>query len=188
MATQIYRRFLVKDKIAWPLNRDEVGDNLASGKYKVPEGWYVVNGLPREYFKPDRSGKLEAGTFVMDRGYCVICGGHTSNLIDLPSELIKDHIPEFPETWGTLSVCNRRKLCIKSNKRLEEIISEYKDEKAKQNREARREAVKRSDEGLDTESSTSGETNGTMPVRDDGLVAAGEEREDSSLELSKVPS
>jgi len=188
MATQIYRRFLVNDTTAWPLNREEVGENLANGKYQVPEGWYVVNGIPREFCEFDLSGRLEAGKFAMKKGYCSICGGHTSNLIDLPSELIKDHIPVFPETWETLSVCARRELCIRSNNRLEEIILEYKNDKAKQNREARREAVKRGDEGSCEESSTSGETNGTMPVRDGGLVAAGEEREDSNLELPKVPS
>ena len=191
MAQTIYRRFLANDTTAWPLNREEVGENLASGTYKIPEGWYVVNGLPREFFEPDRSGKLEKGLFVMDRGYCSICGGHTSNLIDLPSELIKDHIPVFPETWKILSVCNRRKLCVISNKPLEKIISEYKDDKAKEKR-AQREINKQNDiggestGGVDQEPSATGETNGTMPVRSNGLVGTGEEWEGNSLEMPKV--
>jgi len=200
MATQILRRFLANDTTAWPLNREEVGENLASGTYKVPEGWYVVNGIPRDFFEPDRSGKLESGflyqtePFIMERGYCSIRGGHTSNLIDLPSKLIKDHIPDFPEIWGILSVCARRELCIKSNKALEEIILEYRNDKAKQKRESQREINKRdnqrgeSAEGLGEGSTASGETDGTMRVRDGGMVAPGEEREDSSLEVSEVSS
>ena len=196
MAQVIHRRFITNGKIAWPLGTTIIGQLYETGAFVLSEGWYVVRGLPPEFYE-GHNGCYAKGFFSMTIKFCAICGGRGEHMLMVPANLLRKYLPAFPEEWWQLPVCKTRQRCLNLNPKLEKVILECKREQAKERRNikkaqraiAKLDAQKReATEGMDQEPAGSSKTGDTMHLRDEPMVAAEDQGATDSMEMPKVPS